>query len=172
MAEKKKPSPRKKTGKTAKPKPETAKNENAEKTIKERPLKFVRGAAKNRFLNVFANTGNVKKACAIAGISRTTHYKWMHEDDEYCVAFEKARGIAADLLEDEAWRRAVDGDEVPIINGKGEKVGSRFYRSDKLLEVLLKANNPKKFGTERIQQENIGEVEIRWMNDDEDETEE
>lgn len=169
MAEKKKPVGRKKA---AKPKPETAKNENAEKNIKERPLKFIRGAAKNRFLNVFANTGNVKKACAIAGISRTTHYKWMHEDDEYCVAFEKARGIAADLLEDEAWRRAVDGDEVPIINKKGEKIGSRFYRSDKLLEVLLKANNPKKFGTERIQQENIGEVEIRWMDDDEDETEE
>ena len=161
MAEKKKPSPRKKTGKTAKPKPETAK--------KERPLKFIRGAAKNRFLNVFANTGNVKKACAIAGISRTTHYKWMHEDDEYCVAFEKARGIAADLLEDEAWRRAVDGDEVPIINKKGEKIGSRFYRSDKLLEVLLKANNPKKFGTERVQQETVGDgsAEICWRDDDE-----
>lgn len=84
---------------------------------------------KGAFLAAFSECGNVKKSAKIVGIDRRTHYRWLEEDADYALLFKDAREDAADMLEEEARRRA-------MLETGG---------SDTLLIVLLKANNPDKF---------------------------
>ncbi len=63
--------------------------------------------------------------------------------------------MGADLLEDEAVRRAKDGVEEPVYQG-GKLVGHVQKYSDTLLIFLLKGAKPEKF-RERSQHEFSGE---------------
>jgi intein/homing endonuclease len=69
-----------------------------------------------RVIANFAETGRIDLACAAAGVDRTRHYDWL-KDPKYRAAFEQARERAVDLLEAEAWRRAREGVEEPIVQG-------------------------------------------------------
>ncbi|MGP1470935.1 MAG: hypothetical protein ACTTJE_04990 [Schwartzia sp. (in: firmicutes)] len=135
---------------------------------KERVFRFTRSAKQNEFLNALVKTGTVKGATALSGISRASHYRWL-EDDAYQVGLSRARQMAADLLEDEAWRRAVEGDERPIYNKHGEKISSVRYYSDRLLEKLLAANLPEKY-KERIEETVVGDgaAEFGWEGEERD----
>jgi hypothetical protein len=84
---------------------------------------------KARFLKAYAITCQINKAAEMAGIDRGTHYDWL-KDPEYKAQFEAARVQAADMLEEEAVRRAFDG-------------------SDVLLIFLLKAARPDKYRENR-----------------------
>ena len=109
---------------------------------------------KRLFLALFAALGNVSAAAEKAGVGRRTVYDWIAEDTEFKDAFNEARETAADGLELEARRRAVDGSERPVFQG-GKQVGTVREYSDRLLEVLLRANRPEKF-TERLRSEHSG----------------
>ena len=95
------------------------------------------------FLAAFAQLGRIDLAAAAAGIDRTTHYVWLKNDKDYPALFEEAQELAAQLLMDEAVRRAVNGWEEPTTVA-GEKVMVRKF-SDRLLERLLEAHYPLKF---------------------------
>ncbi len=152
--------PKKKTKTTkkpvkAKPKKALPVKTSEEKTAKEKQkrekqYRFIANAKKNKFLNAFATCGSVKLAAEKVGMDRTTHYTWM-DDEEYKNAYARARRVAADALEEEARRRAVDG---------WMERGVRVY-SDKLLIALLKANFPDRY-KERVESkvELSGEVGI------------
>lgn len=137
--------PKKKT-KAAKGKPKKAlpvkasEGQNDQHKKREKQYRFIANAKKNKFLNALAKLGSVKAAAEDAGIDRTTHYTWL-DDESYKKAYERARQIAADALEEEARRRAVEG-----YIGKD---GVREY-SDKLLIALLKANFPDRY-KERVE---------------------
>lgn len=135
---------------------------------KERVFRFVRNAKQNAFLNALAKTGTVKGAAQLSGESRANHYRWL-EDDAYRVGVGRARQMAADLLEDEAWRRAVEGDERPIYNKHGEKISTVRYYSDRLLEKLLAANLPEKYKA-RIEETVVGDgaAEFGWEGEERD----
>jgi len=68
--------------------------------------------------------------------------------------WQKALEIAADLLEDEAVRRAKEGTQKPVFQG-GQLVGHVQEYSDTLMIFLLKGAKPKKY-VERLQQEVSG----------------
>jgi hypothetical protein len=68
---------------------------------------------KAKFLKAYAITCQITKAAEMAGIDRGTHYDWL-KDPEYKAQFEAAQLQAADMLEDEAIRRAYHGVEKPI----------------------------------------------------------
>ena len=129
--------------------------------------KFLRNKEKNRFLNTYARLGTIARAAEACGLSRQAHYLWM-KDVEYAVAFAEAQQMAHDLLEEEAHRRAVEGDERPIFY-KGLKVGVVRNYSDQLLALLLKGAFPDKY-KERVQQETVGDgsAEICWKGDETD----
>ncbi len=121
-----------------------------------------------KFLAAYSEMGNITRATEEADISRQTHYNWMSQDPEYAEAFKKAERLAADKLEEEARRRAVEGIEEPVYQG-GELVGSKMKYSDTLLIFLLKGNKPDKFADrQKVEQENTGEMTIRFV-DEEDE---
>jgi hypothetical protein len=124
------------------------------------------GRLKKAFLAAFADTGNITASAKLAGIARATHYDWMGSDEKYAKAFAAATEEAADLLELEARRRAVDGVDEPVIhqgqlmgtwvNDKGERVtettpGAKHIPltikkySDTMLIFLIKGARPQKY---------------------------
>ncbi len=111
---------------------------------------------KTAFLAAVKVTGNISKAAEMAKIDRTSHYRWMRGDEQYEAAFEEAIDEAADWLEDEARRRAVDGVEETIYNKDGDAVGTRVKYSDTLLIFLLNGARPQKY---RRVNEHTGTIE-------------
>ncbi|NPV80809.1 MAG: hypothetical protein HPY52_11115 [Firmicutes bacterium] len=105
---------------------------------------------KRAFLAAFGQVGNLTQAAEIAGINRNTHYDWM-QDPEYAEAFEVAKKEAADRLEAEARRRAVEGVEEPVYY-QGQVCGTVRRYSDTLLIFLLKGALPDKY-KERVANE-------------------
>ncbi len=112
-----------------------------------RRLKLTRELQK-RFLEALADTGSVSTAAAVAGTSRTRVYELRRADPTFASAWQEAEDIAADRLEDEARRRALEGvPELLVSAGKlvrddqGQPITVRRY-SDNLLLALLRAHRP------------------------------
>ena len=106
---------------------------------------------RERFLKALAETGIVSTAVEIAGTSRTRVYERRKRDAAFSAAWEAAEEQAADALEAEALRRAVDGVAEPLVSaGKvvrdddGNPLVIRRF-SDTLLITLLKARRPDRF---------------------------
>lgn len=109
---------------------------------------------KDRFLIILAQTGNVTLASKAAGLERR-HVEILRRDDHlFSAAFDDALEEAADLLEAEAWRRAVEGITQPIMKagrpvidpGSGRPLMATKY-NDALLMLLLRAARPQKFNS-------------------------
>jgi hypothetical protein len=108
-------------------------------------------ARQERFLKALAETGNITAAVELAGTSRTRVYELRKVDEDFRAAWDEAENSASDKLEAEAWRRAVDGVQEPLVSaGKivrdddGNPIATRRY-SDAMLTLLLKARRPEKF---------------------------
>lgn len=106
---------------------------------------------KAAFLAAFRECGNISRAARESDVPRTMHYLWM-EDEEYVAAFRQAEEEAADHLEEEARRRAVDGlrrlkffKGAPIIDPDTQEPYYELEYSDTLLIFLLKGVRPDKF---------------------------
>jgi hypothetical protein len=99
---------------------------------------------KRTFLVAFAETGNISAASRLSGISRQAHYEWMESDPDYPAMFKAADQTAAENLETEARRRAVQGTLKPVFY-KGKECGVVQEYSDTLLIFLLKGAMPGKY---------------------------
>jgi hypothetical protein len=126
-------------------------------------------ARRRAFLDALSITGVVTDACRAAGVARKTAYHWRYGDSEFADAWDEAIATAADGLESEARRRAVDGVEEPVFH-RGQLVFKRdadtgevlrdkhgepipatvSRRSDRLLEILLAAKRPEQFGRKSL----------------------
>ena len=106
--------------------------------------KKIRSPKKRAFLTALAHTGNVTKAADIADIARSAHYQWLEADPVYAAAYKDAMEQAAQRLEAEAKRRAVEGVEEPVFY-QGKQCGVIRRYSDVLLMFLLKGAMPDKY---------------------------
>lgn len=123
--------------------------------------------ARERFIAVLSDSCNVSEAARAIGIGRTTAYEWKRDDKEFSDLWDEAEQYAADRLEREAWRRAVDGVDEPVFH-KGEVVGHVRKYSDRMLEILLKGHRGEKY-VEKRQVEHSGGVAVVAVTDvDED----
>jgi hypothetical protein len=104
---------------------------------------------KKTFLAAFAETGNISAASRLSGVDRKNHYDWMKDDPDYPTMFIDADKQAAEALETEARRRAVQGTNKPVFY-KGEECGTVKEYSDTLLIFLMKGAMPDKY-SERFQ---------------------
>jgi hypothetical protein len=93
--------------------------------------------AREKFLDVLAETCNVSESARQAGIGRRTAYEWRAADALFAEAWNEAEQEAADKLEREAWRRAVEGTDKPVTY-QGVITGTYKEYSDKMLEILLR----------------------------------
>lgn len=126
---------------------------------------------KRNFINAFRESGNITLSCQISGMSRQSVKYHRDVDEDFSREYDEALEEASDLLEKEAHRRGVRGIDKPVTyQGKimyerypedwpdKEKAGKyrtdflgepipvviREY-SDRMLELLLKANLPDKY---------------------------
>lgn len=108
-----------------------------------------RKQVQRKFLDAFGRTANITAACMQAGISRQTVYVWQEHYTEFGLEFQEANKRANDVLFGEAWRRATQGDESYVVSagklvyGPDGKPLMERKRSDRLLELLLKARMPE-----------------------------
>jgi hypothetical protein len=96
------------------------------------------------FFDALRRCGNVQEACAAASIARSTAYQWRDASPEFAAGWDEALDEAADRMEREAFRRAVEGTNEPVFH-QGQEVGAVRKYSDTLLIFLLKAARPEKY---------------------------
>ena len=99
---------------------------------------------KNTFLAALAKNGVVSYACEAADTTNVTAYSHRKKDPVFAAAWAEALEGAIQRLEQEAFRRAVDGVEEPVFH-KGVICGRIKKYSDTLLIFLMKANRPEKY---------------------------
>lgn len=85
--------------------------------------------------------GNATKALKAANAGRGWVYRWRQNDSEFHDAFEEARTCGAEILKDEAHRRAHEGVEQAVWY-QGEVAGYVQKYSDTLLMFLIKQADP------------------------------
>jgi len=112
--------------------------------MRRRTGKRVADATWEKFLAAFAEHGNVTLAAKACGLGRRTVYDKLAGDAEFKARFRDAEESAIDLLEAEAWRRAVAGVEKPVMSAGKIVTFVRDY-SDGLMTLLLRANRPMKY---------------------------
>ena len=96
------------------------------------------------FLRQLKSHGLINTAATTAGVSRRTVDRLREASAEFDYAVEDALEAAADELEMEARRRAVEGVDKGVWY-QGENVGTETVYSDQLLTTLLKAKRADEF---------------------------
>lgn len=100
----------------------------------------------NLYLAELAKTGLKSHSAYTAGVAPTTVNRLIKESEEFATLVSDALSYHGESVEREAERRAVDGWLEPVFSQKtGEQIGVVRKYSDRLLEVLVKANNREKF---------------------------
>lgn len=89
-----------------------------------------------RFLDRLAACGNVRAACAFAGVSPHTAYKARRRDAQFAQLWDAALVLARPHAEAVLAARALDGVEVPMMF-RGEVVGYRRHYDGRLLLAHL-----------------------------------
>jgi hypothetical protein len=95
--------------------------------------------AKRIFLETLAATGSVVAGAAAADRSKWTVYQWAERDPAFAARWDKALTRGLGVIEKEAFRRAVEGSEEPLMSG-GKVVGTVRRYSDHLLGLLMRLN--------------------------------
>lgn len=110
--------------------------------------------ARELFISTLRESCNVSEAARMSGMSRRAAYDWREADSAFAQEWDEAEQEAADKLEREAWRRAVDGTDKPV-TFQGVITATYKEYSDRMLEILLKAHRPEKF-VEKVRNEHTG----------------
>jgi len=125
------------------------KRQQAAPTKRQTGTRELRHATAQRlFLERFAITGNITRACQTAGINRMTAHRWLEHDEQFALAFHEAELAAVEYLEGVAWDRATAADQP----------------SDRLLEFLLRARAPHKYA-QRVESTTTGTLSVVYVND-------
>lgn len=132
----------------------------------ESPFPEIAHAQQRAFLAAFLETGNVRRACEVANVGRSSHYRWLKQHKAYREAFNLAKQCAADLLEAEAYRRAVTGVEEPAGWYKGEAGGTITRYSDVLLIFLLKGLRPEKYRDRVELRGQLANIDLSRLDDE------
>jgi hypothetical protein len=120
---------------------------------------------RNAFLKALAETGCITRAAQRAGVARSSMYNAKHRDPEFASAWAAAEQEGADVLEAEAYRRAVEGVEQPVYY-KGEKCGTVTRYSDRLLLALMRAKKPEYRDRFEVSADLGGELSVKGLTDD------
>jgi len=98
---------------------------------------------KAQFLVEYRQRLRIDKSAEAVGVDRSTIYEWRKKDEQFCKDMDEVRDLIASALEDEAYRRAVEGIDKPQTVAGQREVVREF--SDTLCIFLLKAARPEKY---------------------------
>jgi hypothetical protein len=136
--------------------------------------KYTKFTLKRRedFLTSLANGNTVTTAARSAGMTREAVYKTRRSDPDFEAAWDEANQQGADVIEQEAIRRAVAGVDKPVYQG-GARVGVIREYSDSLLALVLKVKKKEyreSVAVEhkgKVRHEHAGRIDLRQATDDE-----
>ena len=114
-----------------------------------------------RFLDLLSDGHTVKHAVETAGLSRSQAYDLRREQPEFAAAWDAAIIEGAEALEQEAFRRAVEGTDKPIVH-LGVVTDTVKEYSDTLLIFLLKGRLPDKY-KDRVQADTTHSGDVRIL---------
>lgn len=120
---------------------------------------------KEAFLKLFRDTGFVYQTSKQLGIDPLTVHNWINKDPVFASKMQQANEEITEKCETAALLRAVNGILQPVFQG-GKKVGEIRVYSDRLLELILKARNRRKYSDrpENEFDERIGDRLIAMMS--------
>lgn len=100
-----------------------------------------------RFVEALADTGMVEAAAQAVDMSVASAYRLRRApgSEGFARAWEAALAHAADQLVDMAFRRVIEGIDVPVFDRDGCRIGARRHYSDRLMMFLLRAYHPERF---------------------------
>lgn len=103
----------------------------------------IRHPQKRAFLIAYSELSSTERSVAVAKIHRALPYHWRRTDPLFAQAWEEAKAMVAEALEEEAIRRAKDYEETHYTaDGTPYPV---MKHSDTLLIFLLKGAMPAKY---------------------------
>ena len=127
----------------------------------------IRHPKKRRYLFALAESGSRTRAAEAAEVHPTILYtpQWKGDGD-FQECLQGVREVAADMLEDEARRRAVEGVLKPTGWYKGKRGGFVREYSDILLIVLLKALRPDQYKDRVELKGTLANIDMKQLPDD------
>jgi hypothetical protein len=118
--------------------------------------------ARELFLAALSRGISITGAAIEAGIPKRTVYGWRDQDEDFRQERDDALDAGNDVLEDEAFRRACQGVDEPVIaqgrlvkNDDGSVFTIKKY-SDTLMSLLLKGRRGEKY-RDRVEQKLVGD---------------
>jgi hypothetical protein len=100
------------------------------------------------FLAELADCASVTMAAARSGINRTALYRERERSKRFAAKWDKACDLGVERLQDDAMRRALQGDARPVIRD-GEQVAVVQRHDTGLLKFLLQSHRPEVYGARR-----------------------
>lgn len=99
------------------------------------------------FIQALADTGMVEHAARAVGMSVQSAYRLRHAPggESFARAWTAALAAAAERVLDLAFQRAVEGEDTPVFDRDGCRIGSRRKTSDRLTMFILRAYLPDRF---------------------------
>ncbi|MBF0434622.1 MAG: helix-turn-helix domain-containing protein [Magnetococcales bacterium] len=117
---------------------------------------------KARVLEALSKGWTHTKAAEFAGCHRPHINYWRKSDPAFAQAFQEALEAGADVLEDAAFTRAVEG-VIEDVYHQGRVVGQRVAYSDDMLKFLLAAARPEVYGRSKVEIQHSGSVDFTAM---------
>lgn len=109
---------------------------------------FTPGRA-DMFLEAISSGSEDSEAAEYADITVAAANKRRKTDAKFAAAYKEAREARIETYRMEAKRRAIDGWQEPVFY-QGEQIGTTRKFSDRMLEVLLRAEDPDTFGDKHV----------------------
>lgn len=99
------------------------------------------------FIRALAETGMVEQAAREVDMSVQSAYRLRHApgSESFARAWTVACKAAADRVLDLAFQRAIEGEEIPIFDRDGCRIGARVKINDRMAMHILRAYMPERF---------------------------
>jgi hypothetical protein len=115
----------------------------AERSDRYRSHRSISAKSRRVYLGLIAQGSTLQAAADATGHDRRRWWELRQTDEAFAAAFSDAFEVGTELLEDEAWRRAVEGYDEDTLDGDGNLI-RRVRRYDSaLLQTLLKGRLPR-----------------------------
>lgn len=118
------------------------------------------------FLDMLREGNTVTFACKCLNLTRVSVYELRRDDAVFAAQWDEAYEAGGEVMEQEAFRRAVQGVNKPIVH-LGIVTDTVKDYSDTLLIFLLKGRFPDKYADRTKADQNVhGETQIRVVYED------
>jgi hypothetical protein len=98
-----------------------------------------------KFLRAYRKEGTLGQAAIVSGVSVFTVRHWAEDDPLFAAHYHQEQQVWLGKMEKEAYDRAVNGVETPLVS-MGKVVTHVQKKSDALLQFMLQAHDPQKYG--------------------------